>query len=498
MPPQRSHNLLKRRPARRRRAPEAAAPEQSAERAPQESLELLQQPEVGHAARAAALAGLQRSLGNAAVERALAQRDPEVARAFEPAVSVAPASQRPALNQEVAAQARVTNAGRAPRGTTYEWSWARSDPAKLEVRPPARPKASSTALKARTVAVGESEAVASVHTSAAGAESTVQAPPLQVAVAQPKAKFAARLTPGQQGRGVKREAGKAYVGDTLVVRVKLSGIKKPKDAGLTPVYSAAMTGDLNLTLEKHEWEAGGSFVWSVKTAGAGAATIDYAIQVPGLAEALQHTEQLAVADYNQERFAEIKAIAGAVPTGQEALTLFETHHVGVTFQPGGGSYFDPDGNTMVIDQHERPATAALTFVHEMNHARYHHEGKTADLSDETLPRKEYVRRMVEEEAEGTVKSIEAKVELEGTAIDVSKASFPLEGQYRRAFAAAVRAAKKKDPATADDALKAAGRAAGKDRVTKGFMRGEVLTSNTSETYPRYYGKAWDKAHKKKK
>jgi hypothetical protein len=207
-------------------------------------------------------------------------------------------------------------------------------------------------------------------------------------------------------------------------------------------------------------------------------------------------------EQEKKKLEEMKTILDASATGKEALKLMEDHKVAVKFKPGGGSYFDSSSNSMVIDSHETAANSALTFVHEMNHARYHHEGLSADVT--SLSREDYVKKMVEEEAEGTVKSIEAKIELEGTKIDGSKASFPLEKEYRKAYKASIDAAKAKLPKRGligtmiDEArLLVAARIAGKERVIKGFMDGEVVTSNTKESYSKYYGKYWDKVNKNK-
>ncbi|MEQ8755500.1 MAG: DUF4157 domain-containing protein [Coleofasciculus sp. G1-WW12-02] len=197
---------------------------------------------------------------------------------------------------------------------------------------------------------------------------------------------------------------------------------------------------------------------------------------------------------DKKRFEEIKKVLDTIPTGKEALKLMDNYAAGVNFAAGGGSYYDSASNSMVIDSNEPPAKAALTFVHEMNHAKYHHQKLSADVS--SLSREEYVKKMVEEEAEGTVKSIEAKIELEGTDIDVSKASFPLETEYREAFKAAVDSEKTKNIDVGEEKLKTVGREAGKKRVTQGFMNGEVVTSNTGESYPDYYGKYWDKVNPK--
>jgi hypothetical protein len=198
----------------------------------------------------------------------------------------------------------------------------------------------------------------------------------------------------------------------------------------------------------------------------------------------------------KNKFEEVKKILNQSQTGQEALANMKKYDVKVKKgTPGGGSEYKASGNAMVIDPNESATETALTFVHEMHHATMYHEGKWADVK--TLSRRDYITKEIEEESEGTVKSIETKIELEGTKIDVSKATFPLEKEYRTAYKAAVDAAKAKDPKTSEEDLKRIGREAGRKRVIKGFWDGEVVisTSKAPVTYPDYYGKIWDDAHK---
>jgi hypothetical protein len=192
---------------------------------------------------------------------------------------------------------------------------------------------------------------------------------------------------------------------------------------------------------------------------------------------------------------EIKKVLEVAPGGKAALGDKDKYKVGISYRKGGGSEYSNGSNSMIIDSDESAAEAALTVVHEMYHATTYHEGKWADATK--LAREDYIKAEIEEESEGTVRSIELKVELEGTKIDVSKATFPLEQQYRKAYKEAVDALKSKDPKATDAALKAAGRAAGKARVVKGFNDGEVVASTSKETYPEFYGKRWDKKNKKK-
>lgn len=193
-------------------------------------------------------------------------------------------------------------------------------------------------------------------------------------------------------------------------------------------------------------------------------------------------------------FEQIKAVLKDIPTGKEALKRKEEYKTKVVFKAGGGSFYSSSTSTMTIDSGHTAKRAALTFVHEMNHAYYHKAGLKPRITKTT--RAEYIKRKVAEEAEGVVKSIEAKMELEGAKVDVAGLTYPLEKQYKEAYK------KKKEEVVKagekDEAkIAASARIAGKARVTKGFNDGEVVTSNSGDSYPVYYGNSWDKYNPKK-
>lgn len=178
--------------------------------------------------------------------------------------------------------------------------------------------------------------------------------------------------------------------------------------------------------------------------------------------------------------------------GRHALEVYDRYGVNPTFRPGEGSTFDGGTNTTNLDPSEDPTTSALTFVHEMQHAQEHHEGTTGDINDPS--RDNYVNEMLQEEIDGTVNSIEARNELAANGTDVSGAHFPLENEYQQAHDQAIADARAANPNISDEEAAAIGRAAGRQRVADGFQNGEVVTSNTNESYPDYYGDAWDAAN----
>ena len=55
------------------------------------------------------------------------------------------------------------------------------------------------------------------------------------------------------------------------------------------------------------------------------------------------------------------------------------------------------------------AETILVLVHEMVHAKYCHEGISTKAAN--LPRDQYIEKVIEEEAEATVTSVEASIDL---------------------------------------------------------------------------------------
>ncbi len=200
---------------------------------------------------------------------------------------------------------------------------------------------------------------------------------------------------------------------------------------------------------------------------------------------------------DEKKLDDIKALLRKCPTGRDAVKFMDDQKIPVVFADGGGSYWD--GTKIVIDRSQSTQDAALTVVHELHHARSDKSGTSGNTSTQT--RADYVKTMVEEESIGTVKSIQAKNELAASGEDVSGASFPLEDKYNEAYAKGAADYKTAHPDATPEDVDAAGSKAGLNRVRDGFNNGEVITSTkdpttgAQNTYPQYYGNAWDDAHK---
>lgn len=201
------------------------------------------------------------------------------------------------------------------------------------------------------------------------------------------------------------------------------------------------------------------------------------------------TAAAAQAKKDDTKLKDMKQLLKSSTTGAAAVKYLEDKKIPVKFANGGGSYWD--GKQIVIDRTQSTEEAALTLVHEMNHAEASQGGTTGNIT--TQPRADYVKTMLSEEVKGTVDSIKAKNELVAAGKKVT-ATFPLEAEYNAAYNKAVDDCKKANPKASAADLTAAGEKAGYDRVMKGFKDAEVTTSTTHERYSDYYGNAWDKAH----
>ncbi len=181
------------------------------------------------------------------------------------------------------------------------------------------------------------------------------------------------------------------------------------------------------------------------------------------------------------------------PQGRHALEVYERNQVQPSFRPGEGSTFDGSNNNMNINPTQSPERQALGFVHEMNHGEAHHGGEDADIQNQS--REDYVNTQLNEETEGVIRSIEARNELiDAGHNNVSTTNYPLQNEYQQAYNQGEADARAANPNISDEDAAAAGREAGRQRVRDGFTNGEVQTSNTHESYPDYYGNAWDAAH----
>lgn len=166
----------------------------------------------------------------------------------------------------------------------------------------------------------------------------------------------------------------------------------------------------------------------------------------------------------------------------------------------GGSYFQAP-SSVTFDVGMSDESTALAYVHEMNHAAASALGKSADVS--ALARDDYIKATFKEETEGTVlailaarhtnEAVEAEAEKKKVCAPGMTAGFAFETEYWKAHDETI-AALPKETSAADKETK--GRAAGTDKIYKGFADGTIKTSMPGNpSYVKWYGDIWDAAHK---
>ncbi|MGH7806258.1 MAG: DUF6782 family putative metallopeptidase, partial [Candidatus Binatia bacterium] len=195
----------------------------------------------------------------------------------------------------------------------------------------------------------------------------------------------------------------------------------------------------------------------------------------------------------QKKLEEAKDLLKSTPKGKEILDFLADKGVAIELKGGDGSVYDKKNNKIIVNDAKSADAMALTIAHEANHTKFDKEGRSADIDKDS--RDDYVNKMIEEEAVGTVASIEMKKDLQAAGKTIT-ASYPLEREFNAASKKAIDDLKKANPKATAAELDAAGKQAGLDAVRSGFKTGKVLTSNTKETYPDYYGKAHDKRRAK--
>ncbi len=152
------------------------------------------------------------------------------------------------------------------------------------------------------------------------------------------------------------------------------------------------------------------------------------------------------------------------------------NNIPIVVDPGAtGAFWD--GSKVVLGE---GYDNAAVLVHETNHAHYTVEDRNPDIDDDS--RDDYVGSLIAQETDGTVQQILADREFDDVGHDLG--TQPGETEYWAAH----------DQAIADGKSETEAGQAGYDAVHELFTSGGFVTSTTGESYPDYYGGAWDDAH----
>ncbi|WP_052667322.1 DUF6782 family putative metallopeptidase [Nitriliruptor alkaliphilus] len=183
---------------------------------------------------------------------------------------------------------------------------------------------------------------------------------------------------------------------------------------------------------------------------------------------------------------QVRDLLGDSEIGREALALLDELGITPEYEPGGGSYFVPSQNRIVLDSNLTPEQLAAILVHEALHAERSNTGQSPDIDG---PRDAYVDGMIAEETDAVVRQVQANQQIQARNPEVPDTV--LQGVYERAYDEAV-------AALGDDATeaqrRAAGEAAAEQAIRDAFENGDVVASTTGDTYPDLYGGYWDDRH----
>ena len=189
----------------------------------------------------------------------------------------------------------------------------------------------------------------------------------------------------------------------------------------------------------------------------------------------------------------IEAALQQSPQGREALQISQTLKIQIVYQANGPNQYRPETNVCLINSSLAPVDAAAYFVHEMYHAQRHSQDPSHD--DPTKSTEDaFVNRMVQEEIDGTVLAIEAKLDA-----GIAPGGLPGEREYRSAYEYARKEAQERgSDAQASVTLgKQRGRKMVGFLIRPGDGSWPRLAPSQLESYEMYYRREWRKSNKAK-
>jgi hypothetical protein len=192
---------------------------------------------------------------------------------------------------------------------------------------------------------------------------------------------------------------------------------------------------------------------------------------------------------------QIEAAMRTTTSGQWALKVIADHSVEVDWEYTGQGSFHRGGK-IFLNKTLAPNGAAVTMMHEAQHALTYKTGKAADV--EELTRAAYVKAKIADEAEAVVRSIEGAAPMQKAGVDITGGGITagLITRYQTAYNAAAKALRDKNPDMDAAEVHRQARTTTRDgEITSWFHDGTFVTSTGNITYSEHYGKIWDDEHK---
>jgi len=202
---------------------------------------------------------------------------------------------------------------------------------------------------------------------------------------------------------------------------------------------------------------------------------------PGLTGALRRTS--------------IDNTLAASATGMWAQAIISKWKISIDYEYGGQGSFHRGGK-IFLNKTLGVGAAAITLMHEAQHADTFKAGKQADRTK--LGRADYVKQSIADEAEAVVRQLEGFAVTASLGGDMAGAgvSDTLKQRYLKAFYAKRDELKTADPDMDTAKVNAICRTTTRDgEVTNWFYDGTFVTSTDLNSYAVFYGKQWDEVNK---
>lgn len=191
----------------------------------------------------------------------------------------------------------------------------------------------------------------------------------------------------------------------------------------------------------------------------------------------------------------IERVLAASDTGRWAQQIIRRWSIPVDYEYGGQGSFH-QGGRIYINRSLGIGAAAITVMHEAQHANTFKSGRGADR--ERLSRAEYIRRSIADEAEAVVRQIEGLAVTTGLGVDMSgnPITDALKQRYLRAFYRKRDELEASNPGMSRAEINRICRRTARDvEVTSWFYDGTFVTSTNNNTYAVFYGNQWDEVHR---
>ena len=201
------------------------------------------------------------------------------------------------------------------------------------------------------------------------------------------------------------------------------------------------------------------------------------------------------ADRRAARQKAIEDTLRASATGMWAMGVVTKWKIPIDYEFGGQGSFH-QGGKIFINKTLGVGAAAITMMHEAQHADTFKSGKQADRTK--LSRAEYIKQSIADEAEAVVRQIEGLAVTTSLGVDMAGSPITpgLKERYLKAFYLKRDELKAANPSMTTAEINAACRTSTRDgEVTNWFSDGTFVTSTDLNSYTDFYGKQWDDVNK---